>query len=75
MTKMSKLNPIAGAVGATLVATLAAAPMASAASNPFAATDIGSGYMVADAHIEGKCGGDKSKKEGQCGEGKCGGKK
>jgi len=55
------------------------------AANPFAATDLGQGYMVAAAHAkekdgkcgEGKCGAKKDDKnakakDGKCGEGKCG---
>jgi uncharacterized low-complexity protein len=51
--------------------------------SPFAMQDLGPGYMVAESHVEGKCGegkcGGKSKTEsksteGKCGEGKCGGK-
>jgi len=55
------------------------------AANPFAATDLAQGYMVAQAHAkekdgkcgEGKCGAKKDDKnakakDGKCGEGKCG---
>lgn len=61
---------------------------AAQASNPFAAKDLGQGYMVAAAHAkekdgkcgEGKCGAKKDDKnakakDGKCGEGKCGAKK
>jgi uncharacterized low-complexity protein len=53
-----------------------------AASNPFAAQELSSGYSLAAAEKsaegscgEGKCGGDmkKAEGEGKCGEGKCGG--
>ena len=57
-------------------------------ANPFAATDLGQGCMVAAAHAkekdgkcgEGKCGEkkgakDAKAKDGKCGEGKCGAKK
>ena len=72
MTK-KKLTPLAAAVGATMVASLAAMPVSSASSNPFSMTDIGSGYKVAAQGQcgEGKCGGKKDDKK----EGKCGGKK
>ena len=80
MSKKSTLKPLAAAMGAAFVTSLATAPVANAAENPFTMTELSSGYMVADAHMEGKCGegkcgGDKAKKEGKCGEGKCGGDK
>ena len=50
--------------------------------NPFEMTKLNSGYSVAMSDSpdegkcgEGKCGGDKAKKEAKCGEGKCGGDK
>ncbi|MBT8121256.1 MAG: hypothetical protein KJO10_01875, partial [Gammaproteobacteria bacterium] len=60
------------AMGAAFVTSLATSPVANAAENPFAMSELGSGYMVADSHMEGKCGegkcgGDKAKKEGKCG--------
>lgn len=85
---MSKKTLIAA--GSAFVAGLAAAPIASAAENPFALSGLSYGYHVADHHdaksmegkcgakgakaAEGKCGGDKAK-DGKCGEGKCGAKK
>ncbi|MBI1425649.1 MAG: low-complexity protein [Gammaproteobacteria bacterium] len=81
MSKQSNLiKPISLALGATFAATLAASNIANATpagENPFAMSDLNSGFMqVADKGKEGKCGegkkaGDKSK-EGKCGEGKCG---
>ncbi len=80
------LKSLSWAAGATLVTTLAASNIASAATpagdNPFAMSELGGGYMlIADKGSEGKCGegkcGGKSKDkgaEGKCGEGKCGGK-
>ena len=84
---MSKKTLIAAAAGTAFAAVLAA-PVASAASNPFALSALSSGYQVADNHTakpaegkcgaadkpaEGKCGADKAKaKDGKCGEGKCG---
>ncbi len=64
---MSKKTLIAAAVGTAFAATLAA-PLASAAENPFAMQSLDRGYMVAEAGKmgEGKCGGMKA------GEGKCG---
>lgn len=82
MAKKTKLSPLATAIGATMVASLASLPLASASSNPFSMNDLGSGYKVAE---QGKCGGDKKgKKDGNCGgdmkdskdmkDGKCGSK-
>lgn len=59
----TKRTPIAAAVGAAFIATVAMAPLASAVENPFAAQPLESGYNLAGNHAEGKCG-----------EGKCGGK-
>ena len=74
-------KPVAAAVGTAFVASMAASTTAMAADNPFEATELDSGYMLADGHKgkegkcgEGKCGGEKAK-EGKCGEGKCGGDK
>ena len=85
MSSEKKLSPLAKAIGISVVAGLTAMPVANAASNPFALSDLEAGYKVAaegkcgegkKSGKEGKCGGDKkSKKEGSCGEGKCGGKK
>jgi len=61
----SKSLPLAAAVGAAVLATASLAPLANAAENPFAATDLSQGYNLA-GNAEGKCG------EGKCGEGKCG---
>ncbi|HEY9097694.1 MAG TPA: hypothetical protein VIN38_02375 [Thiobacillus sp.] len=78
---MSKKTLIASAIGTAFVASMTAAPIASAAENPFALSGLSSGYQVADNHgakpMEGKCGGMKAG-EGKCGgmkagEGKCGG--
>ena len=80
MSKKSTMKPLAAAMGAAFVTSLATAPVANAAENPFAMSELSSGYMVASSHMEGKCGegkcgGDKATKEGKCGEGKCGGDK
>ena len=77
MSKKSTMKPLAAAMGAAFVTSLATAPVANAAENPFAMSELSSGYMVASSHIEGKCGegkcgGAKATKEGKCGEGKCG---
>lgn len=79
MAKLTKMNPLAATVGAAVVASAMAAPLANAAENPFAATDLKAGYQLADNHAEGKCGegkcGDRKgekKAEGNCGEKKDG---
>ena len=79
MTRQARLTPIAAAVGAAFAVNLATISVASAA-NPFAASDLGTGYQVAEQHEgkiegkcgEGKCGANKKPAEGKCGEGKCG---
>ncbi|MCK4951345.1 MAG: hypothetical protein KAS48_05965 [Gammaproteobacteria bacterium] len=74
MTKKLIQKPLNAAIGAAIITSLSGAPLANADSNPFAANQLSSGYMVAD--MEGKCGGEKKvEKEGKCGEGKCGGEK
>jgi uncharacterized low-complexity protein len=67
-TMSSKKTLISATVGTAFVATLGAAPLASAAENPFAMQSLDQGYMVAQAGKmgEGKCGGMKA------GEGRCG---
>lgn len=73
---MSKKSLLAAAVGSAFVSSMAAAPIASAAANPFALSGLSSGYQVADNHVakpmEGKCGNTAKMKDGKCGEGKCG---
>ena len=70
---MSKktLKPISLAVGTAFVTTLAAGSASAEAdsnTNPFAMNELSSGYM----QLAYGGGGDKSDKEGKCGEGKCG---
>ena len=72
MSEKTTLKPLAIALGAAFVTSLASIPVTNAAENPFAMSELSSGYMVADSHMEG---GDKAKAEGKCGEGKCGGDK
>lgn len=71
-----KTNMLGVAVGAALGLSLTAG-VANADVNPFEMTKLDAGYTVAmsDTPDEGKCGGDKGKKEAKCGEGKCGGDK
>jgi len=79
MSQKSTKKPLAIALGAAFVTSLAGTPVANAAENPFAMSELSSGYMVAEMAEgkcgEGKCGGEKTKAEGKCGEGKCGGDK
>ena len=81
MSQKSTLKPLAVAVSAAFVTSLASTPIANAAENPFAMSELSGGYMVADSHMEGKCGEGKcgaekkAGKEGKCGEGKCGAEK
>ena len=77
-----KTNMLGIAVGAALGLSLTAG-VANADVNPFEMTKLASGYSIAmsDTPDEGKCGGDKMKKEAKCGgdkamsDGKCGGDK
>jgi uncharacterized low-complexity protein len=59
MTQKKSLKPVALALGTTFAASLAGTSVANAADNPFEASKLAGGYMVAAA-------------EGKCGEGKCG---
>jgi len=68
MSKLSTLTPIAA------VLAVAVTGFAHAAENPFAVKPA-TGIVLADAGKEAKCGADKAKKEGKCGEGKCGAEK
>lgn len=77
-------TPLALAIGTAFAASLATTNIANAApsnSNPFAMSDMSSGYMHVADTTEGKCGGAKPAQEGKCGaaktknEGKCGGAK
>lgn len=80
MTK-SMRKPLAAALGAAFMATLAA-PAVHAETNPFMASALSSGYDLGQSNKagegkcgEGKCGGNAERKadgEGKCGEGKCG---
>ncbi len=65
--KKNHKTPFALAISASL---LPLAAMAQTDGNPFALSEIGSGYMQT-AEATGKDGADKMK-DGACGEGKCG---
>ena len=77
-----KKTALTVALGSAFAATLAAAPLAGAADNPFGMQSLKNGYQVAEMKDgngnavngpakakEAKCGGDKAK------DGKCGGDK
>jgi uncharacterized low-complexity protein len=76
MSDKPVIKPLAIAVGTAIVTSLASVNTATAAENPFAMTELSSGYMVAEMAEgkcgEGKCGGAKATEDGKCGEGKCG---
>ena len=78
MSNKTVIKPLASALGATFVTSLAGSTIANAADNPFGMTELSSGYMVSEKAEgkcgEGKCGEGKAKAagEGKCGEGKCG---
>ncbi|WKJ89467.1 hypothetical protein QZJ86_15785 [Methylomonas montana] len=69
---MKKINktPFAIAIGASLLPTLAG-NIAQADSNPFALSELSSGYMLTAEAKPDQAGADKMK-DGACGEGKCG---
>ncbi len=85
MSKKS-IKPISLAVGTAFITSLAASNVAAGTdnnTNPFAMDELSSGYMQLASGYgdksdkegkcgEGKCGEKKSDKEGKCGEGKCG---
>ena len=70
---MSKKTLIATAVGSAFVASMAAAPVALAAENPFALSGLSSGYQVAEN--QGAKPMEAKPMEGKTMEGKCGGMK
>ncbi|SDJ67638.1 hypothetical protein [Microbulbifer yueqingensis] len=67
---MTKKNlPLAAAVGAAFIASASLNVSAGVGNaNPFAAEELSSGYNLAMLSEHG----DDKKKEGKCGEGKCG---
>jgi uncharacterized low-complexity protein len=72
--KQIKKSSVATTLGAVVIGSLAST-VAVADVNPFGMQSLESGYsqFAAEGKCgEGKCGGDKSAKEGKCGEGKCG---
>ena len=71
---MPKKTLIAAAAGSAFVAGLTAAPVASAAENPFALSGLSSGYQVADNHSTKTQSKTQTQTETKAQEGKCGGK-
>lgn len=71
MAKFKSLKPLSASVGVALVASVMSSTTVNAAENPFATSELSTGYMVAAHHEEG----GKAMGEGKCGEGKCGDKK
>ncbi len=81
---MKKINktPLAAAVGTAVVSTMTANAV-NAEANPFGTSELTNGYMqtaeyipykgkTSKAKTEQSCGAGMGKKEGACGEGKCG---
>ncbi|MCE2425076.1 MAG: hypothetical protein J4F45_08250 [Pseudomonadales bacterium] len=69
-----KMKPIALAVGAAFAASVAG-NVAADGVDPFEASLLEDGVLIATSHKEGGCGEDKEKSDGdeaKCGEGKCG---
>jgi uncharacterized low-complexity protein len=72
-----KKTALSLAIGSAFAVTLVAAPLATAAENPFGMSALKSGYLLAAADdakpaakpMEGKCGGmkDEKAKDGKCG--------
>jgi uncharacterized low-complexity protein len=76
MTHKSSIKPLAFALGTAIATGLSAPAVVNAADNPFAMTELSSGYLVVAA-TEGKCGGNmksKSDTEAKCGANKAGDK-
>ncbi len=73
MSKSQTLKPLAIALGTAFTASWAMADVAPT-DNPFAMTELSSGYQVASHQATQEAEGEKAK-EGKCGEGKCGSKK
>ena len=67
MSKTSTIKSLSLAVGTAFVAGIATAPAVQADVNPFAATTLSSGYMLADKGAEGNCGAKKPVTEAECG--------
>ena len=61
---VSKKTVVSLAIGSAFAASVAIAPVASAADNPFEMDSMMDGYQIIAA---------KKSKEGKCGEGRCGG--
>mgnify|MGYP000551339134 CR=1 FL=1 len=73
----STMKPLTALLGSAFLTAMVQIPATQAAENPFATTELKTGYKVASKAEgkcgEGKCGGEKKADgEGKCGEGKCG---
>jgi uncharacterized low-complexity protein len=60
---VSKKTAVSLAIGSAFATSMALAPVANAADNPFAMDSLKNGYQIVA---------DNKSKEGKCGEGKCG---
>jgi len=73
MSEKSPLKPLAVAMGAAFVTSLAGTGVANAADNPFALSELTSGYLVAEGdNMGGEGGSMKSGEEMKTKEGNCG---
>jgi len=79
-----KKTALSLAIGSAFAVSLVAAPLATAAENPFGMSALQNGYLLASAHSgaapaakakDDMKATDKKMPEGKCGEGKCGGAK
>jgi uncharacterized low-complexity protein len=65
MSKKHPSTPIALAIGTAFAAGVAATPVVHADVNPFAVTQLSSGYML--SADEGQCGANRQASEAKCG--------
>jgi uncharacterized low-complexity protein len=66
--KSNLIKPVAAAVGVAFVSSVVVSTIAVADENPFDASDLDAGYMLAE-HGEGEGEGSCGEGEGSCGEG------
>lgn len=67
MSNKQTIKPITLAIGTAIITGLAAIPAVQADTNPFAATALAGGYMVAEKAAEAECGANKKTTEAECG--------
>ena len=72
MHNKQTIKPITLAIGTAFITGLAAIPAVQADTNPFSATALAGGYMVAEKATEGECGANKKAREAECGANKAG---